>query len=139
MMKRVEVDVNLTPEQVTDRNKRIETMLKNKGVQAFLSTHHLDESMVHKHVQKFETWRDNLKKCKDCPGLHACKQDTSGYVLELNYEDMLSWELKPCGYKQLELEKTAHQMFFVHLDASRHFLEAEVSRLLDDDSDDNYM
>ncbi len=138
-MKRVEFDVTLSPDQLKERAQRIEVMLKNEGVKSFLKNHGLDETMVHNHVQKFETWQDNLAKCKDCPGLHACKQDTQGYVLELHYDELLSWQLKPCAYQIIQLEQTAHQMYFVQLDTGQPFLQAQMSTIFDEAADASYM
>jgi primosomal protein DnaI len=139
MMQRVKVEIKLSEEQQKARELRVQKMKTDHRVQAFLAANQLDNTVLNQHVQKFDTWCSNLDKCAGCLGLFACKQDTLGHVLELNYDEHFSWELKPCAYLRQEQEKTAHRVFFVQLDASHQMLGAEMSQLLEDPSDASYM
>ena len=137
-MKRVEVNVELNPEQIEERRARATALKHDPRVVDFLHQHQLAQEFVDAHVQRFSQWLENLDRCHDCPGLHACTQPTSGYVMELVMDPELTWQLKPCRYMQERLVRRQHRQAFVRLDAPEAMLEADVRHLLDVPADTAY-
>lgn len=137
-MQKLEFNISLSPEQLEERNKLASKLLKDKRVKSFLNERKLSDELVFDKVSMFETYCQNLDKCKECPGLHACKQDDIGYVLSLEMDSLLSFELKPCRYQKEKMALTAHKKYFVMQDIHDEYLLADVKKLFDKESDSKY-
>lgn len=138
-MQKLDINVSLTEKQLDERKLLGEKLLKDKRVQTFLVDRKLSNEIVLEKVSMFETWCHNLDKCINCPGLHACKQDENGYVLSLEIDPLLNFELKPCRYQREKLEQTAHKKYFVMQDIQDEYLIADVRKLLDVKADAGYL
>lgn len=138
-MQKLDINVSLTEKQLDERKLLGEKLLKDKRVQTFLVDRKLSNEVVLEKVSMFETWCHNLDKCINCPGLHACKQDENGYVLSLEIDPLLNFELKPCRYQREKLEQTAHKKYFVMQDIQDEYLIADVRKLLDVKADAGYL
>ncbi len=138
-MQKVNVNFSLTDKQLQERKDLAIKLLKDKRIQRFLAENHLSEEIVYERVSMFETWCHNLDKCINCPGLHACKQDETGYVLSLVLDPLLNFELKPCRYQKEKNEQTAHKKYFVMQDIDDEYLVADVRKLLDVKADTAYL
>lgn len=138
-MQKVNINVSLTPKQLEDRSELGKKLLRDKRIQKFLIEKKQSDNLVLEKVSMFETWCHNLDKCINCPGLHACKQDENGYVLSLETDPLLSFELKPCRYQKEKLEQTAHKKYFVMQDIHDAYLVADVRKLLDQKADSAYL
>jgi len=137
-MQKVNIDVRLSPKQLEDRKELGLKLLKDKRVQTFLKDKNQTDELVHEKVSMFETWCQNLDKCINCPGLHACKQEETGYVLSLEIDPLLNFELKPCRYQKEKIVQTAHKKYFVMQDVHDEYLLADVRVLLDKEADKAY-
>ncbi len=137
-MQKVNIDFSLNPKQLEDRKDLALKLLKDKRVISFLNERKLEDELVYDKVSMFETYCANLDKCKNCSGLHACKQDENGYVLSLEMNPLLSFELKPCRYQKEKIAQTAHRKYFVLLDTHDEYLLADVSKLFDVNYDKAY-
>ncbi|HET6785762.1 MAG TPA: ATP-binding protein [Erysipelotrichaceae bacterium] len=138
-MQKLNVNVSLTDKQLEERKMLAEKLIKDKRVQTFLNEKNQTNDLVYEKVSMFETWCHNLDKCINCPGLHACKQDENGYVLSLDIDPLLNFELKPCRYQKDKLEQTAHKKYFVMQDIQDEYLLADVRKLLDVKADAGYL
>lgn len=138
-MQKLNVNVSLTDKQLEERKMLAEKLIKDKRVQTFLNEKNQTNDLVYEKVSMFETWCHNLDKCINCPGLHACKQDENGYVLSLDIDPLLNFELKPCRYQKDKLEQTAHKKYFVMQDIQDEYLLADVRKLLDIKADAGYL
>lgn len=138
-MQKLNINVSLSDKQLEERKILAEKLIKDKRVQAFLNEKNQTNELVYEKVSMFETWCHNLDKCINCPGLHACKQDENGYVLSLDIDPLLNFELKPCRYQRTMLEQTAHKKYFVMQDIQDEYLLADVRKLLDVKADAGYL
>ncbi len=138
-MQKLNINVSLTDKQLEDRKILADKLIKDKRVQLFLNEKKQTNDLVLEKVSMFETWCHNLDKCIGCPGLHACKQDENGYVLSLDIDPLLNFELKPCRYQKDKLEQTAHKKYFVMQDIHDEYLLADVRKLLDVKADAGYL
>lgn len=138
-MQKLNINVSLTDKQLEERKMLAEKLIKDKRVQTFLNEKNQTNDLVYEKVSMFETWCHNLDKCINCPGLHACKQDENGYVLSLDIDPLLNFELKPCRYQKDKLEQTAHKKYFVMQDIQDEYLLADVRKLLDVKADAGYL
>ena len=137
-MEKLNFDFSLNPKQLEDRKELALKLLKDKRVISFLNERKLEDELVHDKVSMFETYCANLDKCKNCPGLHACKQDENGYVLSLEMNPLLSFELKPCRYQKEKIAQTSHKKYFLYQDIHDEYLLADLKTLLNDDADQSY-
>lgn len=137
-MEKVDFIFSLSPKQVEERKELASKLLKDKRVRSFLTERKLSDDLVLEKVSMFETWCHNLDKCISCPGLHACKQDETGYVLSLEMDSLLNFELKPCRYQKEKMALTAHKKNFVMQDILDEYLLADVKTLLDNEADQSY-
>lgn len=137
-MEKLNFDFNLNPKQLEERKELVLKLLKDKRVISFLNERKLEDELVYDKVSMFETYCSNLDKCKNCPGLHACKQDELGYVLSLEMNPLLSFELKPCRYQKEKIAQTSHKKFFLYQDIHDEYLLADLKTLLDNEADQSY-
>lgn len=137
-MEKLNFDFSLNPKQLEDRKELAHKLLKDKRVISFLNERKLENDLVYDKVSMFETYCANLDKCKNCPGLHACKQDEIGYVLSLEMNPLLSFELKPCRYQKDKIAQTSHKKYFSYQDIHDEYLMADLKTLLNNDADQSY-
>lgn len=137
-MEKLNFDFSLNPKQLEERKELVLKLLKDKRVISFLNERKLEDELVYDKVSMFETYCSNLDKCKNCPGLHACKQDELGYVLSLEMNPLLSFELKPCRYQKEKIAQTSHKKFFLYQDIHDEYLLADLKTLLDNEADQSY-
>lgn len=138
-MQKINVNVSLTPKQLEERKNLGEKLVQDKRVQTFLAENNQTNDLVFEKVSMFETWCHNLDKCVNCPGLHACKQDENGYVLSLEIDPIINFELKPCRYQKEKIEQTSHKKYYVMQDIHDEYLMAEVTKLHDLKGDPEYI
>jgi primosomal protein DnaI len=138
-MQKLTINVSLTDKQLVERKELAEKLIHDTRVVTFLSENNQSTDLVYEKVSMFETWCHNLDKCINCPGLHACKQDENGYVLSLDIDPLLNFELKPCHYQRTKLEQTAHKKYFVMQDIQDEYLLADVRKLLEAKADASYL
>ena len=138
-MEKLNFEFALSPSQLLDREELIKGLLKNANVQAFLAHHDVDETFVSDNASKLNTWLAHLEKCKNCVGLHACRQEETGYVLGLQLDPLLSFELQACAYQMNYLKQTEHKAKFSVLDCPEHYLLADVRNLLKVKADAQYI
>lgn len=137
-MEKLNFDFRLSPKQLEERKELAVKLLKDKRVNSFLNERKLDDELVYDKVSMFETYCHNLDKCKNCPGLHACKQEEIGYVLSLEMDSLLSFELKPCRYQKEKIALTSHKKYFLNQDIHDDYLLADLKTLLNDEADQSY-
>lgn len=137
-MEKLNFDFSLSPKQMEERKQLAIKLLSDKRVKSFLNERKLEDELVFDKVSMFETYCLNLDKCKNCPGLHACKQDENGYVLSLEMNPLLSFELKPCRYQKDKIAQTSHKKYFLYQDIHDEYLMADLKTLLNEDADQSY-
>ncbi|KAF0227478.1 MAG: primosomal protein [Erysipelotrichaceae bacterium] len=137
-MEKINISFELNEQQKAARVLLIQNVLKDPKVMNFMKLHHLSESFVSSHVQRFADWSQELGRCDNCPGLHACKQKETGHFLDLEFEGILQTVFKPCMYQSAQNIKTAHEKQYLIRDGGKEVLVAEFSDLLNADFDATY-
>ena len=66
----------------------------------------IKEEIAMKHTSKIERSVSELKNCKNCKGLHECKNSSKGYVYYPRLDDnLLQFDAIACKYLQKEIEE----------------------------------
>ena len=138
-MEKLIFDFELSPLQKLEREALVMVLLKDLDVQRFLAEHHLREDFVWEHAAKLNTWLGQLEKCKNCAGLHVCRQEETGHVLGLQLDPLLCFELQACSFQIDYLRQTEHKAKFRVLDCPEHYLLADVRNLLKVKADAQYI
>ena len=138
-MEKLNFEFELNNEQIAERNKLVKQLVLDTNVQAFLKNHQLDESFVSDNASKLNTWLHHLGKCKNCVGLHTCRQAETGYVLGLQLDPLLSFELQACAFQLDYLKQTEHKAKYSVLDCPENYLLADVRNLLKVKADSQYI
>lgn len=128
----------LSEKQKKERQVLIQDLKKEPIVQAFLHEHALSESIVSEKAQMLSDYVAHKRLCDNCPGLHACKQSRTGYVLGLQVDPLFTWELQACAYQQSLDQLRSHRKQYSVLDVDPSFLEVRMEELFDKQSDVNY-
>lgn len=138
-MEKLNFEFELNEAQIAERKALVKHLLLDENVQAFLKIHQLDESFVSDNASKLNTWLMHLSKCKNCVGLHTCRQAETGYVLGLQLDPLLSFELQACLFQLDYLKQTEHKAKFSVLDCPENYLLADVRNLLKVKADAQYI
>lgn len=86
--------------------KSYKEALKDKDFEYLVSKIDLEESKIMKHTSKIKFSSDELKNCKNCKGLHECKNKINGFVYyPVSKNGRLCFEYKACKYKKKTLEE----------------------------------
>ena len=80
-------NIELSDEQLEQRNKTIALLKKNEVILMFLEKYHLDESFVENNSGLLLEWLNAIKICKDCKGLSYCAQKIHGKVMRLYMDE----------------------------------------------------
>lgn len=137
-MQEVKFDFKLSAAQEKERLGLINELKMNKQVQTFLRNHHLDESFIERKAQMLSDYAQEKAKCDNCPGLHACKQEHTGFVLGIQTEPLFAREYQACDYQVKQDQLRNHKKLYSVLDCDESFLEARIESLFDQNSDTHY-
>jgi len=129
-MEKVTVSFELTEQQKSQRRALTLEVLKDLRIKSLLQANHMDESIVHDKVQFFADYLATLDLCKGCKGLEMCRQNETGYVLDIEFNPLLQNVLKPCAYYIEDLMAKAHSHKYLLRDGGDALLLADVSALL---------
>ncbi len=78
----------------------IEELSEDEVLKPFFMQHDISSEVIEDALNELLVYRDEIKRCENCPGLHACTQDTEGMQPVLKYKrDQIYLEYQPCHYK----------------------------------------
>lgn len=137
-MEKIDVRFELNDKQKAIRAKLIEQVLNDPRIKVFQSIHQLSDAMISAHAQRFADWSAELALCDGCPGLHACRQKQTGYILDLEWDGYLQSVLKPCAYQAKVDALTAHSKAYLVRDGGHELLLADMATLLNAPFDADY-
>lgn len=138
-MERININFPLNLEQTKAREALILSLKNNPKIQSFLHEHHLSESFVDQRAQMLADYLKHAQPCVGCKGLAFCTQAKTGFVLGLEVEPLINWELQACAYQVAQDLKTEHKKNYVRLDVADVFLEASLENLTDHCEDSAYL
>ncbi|MFP4078096.1 MAG: primosomal protein DnaI [Candidatus Izemoplasmataceae bacterium] len=87
-----------------DKNPRLvdeitEQLSEDPMLKEFFIEHDIDSKTIERHLSDLIVYKDERPRCDDCPGLHACTQDTLGMQPVLSYKNgRITLAYKPCAY-----------------------------------------
>lgn len=137
-MEKINISFDLNDQQKAARVLLIQNVLMDPKVLSFMKIHQLDASFISSHVQRFADWSQEIGRCDNCPGLHACRQKETGHFLDLEFEGILQTTFKPCAYQSAENSKMAHEKQYLIKDGGKEILLADFASLLNADFDPDY-
>lgn len=75
--------------------------MENSEFKALVKSLNVDEKEIMKNTTKLEDTLEQLKRCKNCPGLAACKGKELGCInYPMNYNNHLVFSYVACKYKK---------------------------------------
>lgn len=137
-MEKINVRIELNDQQKAARAQLIDRVLHDQRVKAFQSAHGLSDAFISTYAQRFADWSAELALCDGCPGLQACRQKQTGYVLDLEMDGYLQSVLKPCAFQAKVDELTAHAKSYLVRDGGQELLLADMSTLLNASFETDY-
>ncbi|MEI7667764.1 MAG: ATP-binding protein [Erysipelotrichaceae bacterium] len=137
-MEKVSITFELNEQQKSQRRALIVEVLRDSRIKALLLANHMSENIVSDKVQFFADYLATLDLCKGCTGLEMCRQNETGYVLDIEFNPLLQNVLKPCAFYIEDLLAKAHSHQYLLRDGGDALLLADVSALLLTKYDNTY-
>ena len=138
-MEKIEIARNDDPKLLALHRELEEKVLQDKRVQVFMKTYDYPEKNVRIFAQRFSDWLDGLNLCVGCPGLHACKQKTTGSLMELVAQPLLMNIVTPCAYKRADDEGRRHASNYLINDAAPEMILTDLVKLASPNEDPVYL
>ena len=118
-MQSIHIEPKLPKEVLEKQQKQFEELLNKKAIVQFMLNYQIDEAFIRQHLGRFGKWVEELELCRGCPGLFACRQKRTGYILDLTVEDgVLNNQITKCNYLLDDETQKAHLKYFLINDMS---------------------
>ena len=103
------------PEIQKMKRESIYALSKEKNIQEFLKTYHLNTSIMDDYWVEFLDYNDDYQLCQGCQSLQNCRKDNHGMKKNLVYRDgEVILELESCLYgKALERRRLLLEKFVI--------------------------
>ena len=103
------------PEIQKMKRESIYALSKEKNIQEFLKTYHLNTSIMDDYWVEFLDYNDDYQLCQGCQSLQNCRKDNQGVKKNLVYRDgEVILELESCLYgKALERRRLLLEKFVI--------------------------
>ena len=103
------------PEIQKMKRESIYALSKEKNIQEFLKTYHLNTSIMDDYWLEFLDYNDDYQLCQGCQSLQNCRKDNQGMKKNLVYRDgEVILELESCLYgKALERRRLLLEKFVI--------------------------
>ena len=97
------------------KRESIYALSKEKNIQEFLKTYHLNTSIMDDYWVEFLDYNDDYQLCQGCQSLQNCRKDNQGMKKNLVYRDgEVILELESCLYgKALERRRLLLEKFVI--------------------------
>lgn len=121
-----------------NKQEKIVEMLNNPYIKKFLESHSLNNQKLLDNYYTFLDCHNSLLKCKNCEGLHTCKQDEIGQVMALEYDGEIYNVIAYCKYYSKELKKQKNIKAFIRRDIPEQYYDVTLDNInIDDDNAGN--
>lgn len=114
-------------------------VLKDQRVKDFMFSYAYPEANVRRFAQRFNDWLLVLDLCVGCPGLHACRQKSTGMVMQLSAEPILMNVVTPCAYKQAQDTDRKHEINYLINDTAPEMILTDLKKLAAPSEDPIYL
>lgn len=128
-MDAVSFDFELDEKARAKKTKLVEELLKDPHVVSFARQHRLDAQYIADHSGTFQQWIQTKQACEACQGLTFCRFEPRGHYLDLMYDGLLTYGLKPCAYYKDERLRYAHEKNYRVMDFDHDDLSIDLASL----------
>ncbi len=137
-MKKVSLEFELNEELKEQRRTMFESLLTQPEIIEFKKKYDLSDSDIEPFVQRYQRWLVNIRLCDGCLGLHMCRQNDRGLILDMIVDNgILMQEIRKCAYLTEEEAQRAHLKKFIISDMAEHWATLSLASLdLDAETDD---
>ena len=113
-MEKLRVDIQLNPEQLTNRQKLLQELQEHADVLEFLEKNQLPKTFVERYVGKFADYVEAKETCRKCKGLDTCPYGIAGEYRDLLVANQkLTVETKRCAYLEEHEKRFEHMHQYV--------------------------
>lgn len=82
-----------------DKDKIVDLIVEDESLRKFFIKHDMDTRYIEEHIGTLFNYKVEMDRCKNCIGLHECKQDTKGLEPLLHLVDgKLNVSYRSCGF-----------------------------------------
>ncbi|MGX8852063.1 ATP-binding protein [Amedibacillus sp. YH-ame10] len=112
-----------------NKEKKVQQLMENPYVQAWIKKYHKDRDFVYQHSGKFSDYCDVMEKCENCKGLDFCRQPLKGQRLLLHLDGFLMNTLCTCKYAMKEETRTLHRQYFCEKDIADMYFDIDIAHM----------
>lgn len=139
-MKQVSLQFELDDEMKKQRRQMFEALLTQPEITAFKEKYNISEADIEPYAQRYQRWLVNIRLCNGCEGLHMCRQNDRGLILDMVVDNgILMQEVRKCDYLTAEEQQRAHLKKFIISDMPDHWAQLSLASLDLDNESDEYL
>lgn len=139
-MKQVSLQFELDDEMKKQRRQMFEALLTQPEITAFKEKYNISDADIEPYAQRYQRWLVNIRLCNGCEGLHMCRQNDRGLILDMVVDNgILMQEVRKCDYLTAEEQQRAHLKKFIISDMPDHWAQLSLASLDLDNESDEYL
>jgi primosomal protein DnaI len=139
-MKQVSLQFELDDDLKKQRRQMFEGLLTQPEIIEFKEKYGISDSDIEPFAQRYQRWLVNIRLCNGCEGLHMCRQNDRGLILDMVVDNgILMQEVRKCHYLLDEESQRAHLKKFIISDMSEHWAQLSLASLDLDNESDEYL
>jgi primosomal protein DnaI len=139
-MKQVSLEFELNEELKKQRRQMFEALLNQPEILEFEAKYGIQDADIEPFAQRYQHWLVNIRLCNGCEGLHMCRQNDRGLILDMVVDQgILMQEVRKCHYLLDEESQRAHLKKFIISDMPEHWAQLSLASLDLDKESDEYL
>ncbi|MBV1708489.1 MAG: ATP-binding protein [Erysipelothrix sp.] len=139
-MKQVSLEFELNEELKKQRRQMFESLLTQPEIIEFKKKYDLSDADIEPFAQRYQRWLINIRLCNGCEGLHMCRQNDRGLILDMVVDTgILMQEVRKCHYLLAEESQRSHLKKFIISDMPEHWAQLSLASLDLDNESDEYL
>jgi primosomal protein DnaI len=139
-MKQVSLEFELNDELKKQRQQMFESLLTQPEILEFMAKYDLTAADIEPFAQRYQRWLVNIRLCNGCEGLHMCRQNDRGLILDMVVDQgILMQEVRKCHYLLDEEQQRSHLKKFIISDMPEHWAQLSLASLDLDNEADEYL
>jgi primosomal protein DnaI len=139
-MKQVSLEFELNEELKKQRRQMFESLLMQPEIIEFKKKYDLSDADIEPFAQRYQRWLINIRLCNGCEGLHMCRQNDRGLILDMVVDQgILMQEVRKCHYLLAEESQRSHLKKFIISDMPEHWAQLSLASLDLDNESDEYL
>jgi primosomal protein DnaI len=139
-MKQVSLEFELNDELKKQRRQMFENLLIQPEIIEFKGKYNLSDAEIEPFAQRYQRWLINIRLCNGCEGLHMCRQNDRGLILDMVVDQgILMQEVRKCHYLLDEESQRSHLKRFIISDMPEHWAQLSLASLDLDNESNEYL